>query len=120
MDEKAPGVSLDTCLQITEAGKQRFKRLDTHYLLRSIIERSPIGIAVFSILGRMNSGDVMTVKQLVDFREQEHKENKLEDISLVGPAALFAGEKVSERATLRAIRRCVRRGYLAVTVTVDM
>ena len=120
MDQKAPGVSLDTCLQITEAGRQRFKRLDTHYLLRSIIERSIIGKAVFSILSRMDSGDVMTAKQLIDFREQEHKEHKLEGVSLMGPAALFAGEKASQRVTHRAIRRCVRRGYLAVTVTVDM
>ena len=109
-------VTSDTCLQITETGKTRLKHIEGHYVLRSLMERSPIGHAVLSVLRRMDNGDVQSVKQLIDFMNQDQK---LDLTSMVGPSAILAGSKASNMVTVVAIRRCVRRGYLAVTLTVE-
>jgi uncharacterized protein YaiI (UPF0178 family) len=109
MEQKNDEVAWDTCLQITETGKKRLKRIEQSYVLQTIMKQLPVGSAVYSILKRMDNGDTMTVKQLIDLQD---KEAKLEVNVLTTPGAMFAKDKISNRLFSRAIKRCIRKGYL--------
>ena len=107
METKRDKLTWDTSLQITEAGKKRLERIQSRYFLRTTMEQVPIGKTVFSILKRMDNGDMMTVQQLIESLDEE---TKLEYGVITNTGALFAKGEASQVLLLRAIRRCISIG----------
>jgi len=99
-------VAWDTCLQITDAGRRRLRKMEHRRVLRSILKLSPMHDAVFSILNRMDNGDIVTVKQLVDFQD---KGSNLDYSMIVPRMSMFAEKRV---VPFWAINRCIKKGYL--------
>ena len=115
MREKDDEVKWDICLQITEEGKKRLAHIRQRYVLQTMIEQLPIGKTVFSILKCMDNRDIMTVQQLFELHDEE---TKLDDNINLNLVDTFAKGKVSQRLFLRAIKRCIKKGYLVKVVTV--
>jgi hypothetical protein len=116
MRMKGNRITRETCLQITEAGKGRLRRIEQHSMLRRLMERSPIGDTVLTVLRLMSSGEVKSVKELVDSTNRDYN---ADFSSVMAHAGVFPGRSPSNVLILAAVRHCVRRGYLSVTLTIE-